>query len=217
MGQIWKKSGFLSQKPRLLLQTPRKRRPVWGPERPLWGPERPLWGPQRLLWGPERPLWRPQRRLWRPNNNEDSSIKMKGFGSNLFNLMELSLFFGRNRVPGGFLGVLRAAGTFSGQKRPLESARKIQFGLNRTLRQRIVAILTHMTPTAPPVPVGCLPALFDQKTNKNHDFGPWGPWGPPWAPAALRDLREAHCTLVLGGCSDPFEENPDAGIHENWH
>ena len=23
-----------------------------------------------------------------------------------------------------------------------------------------------------------------------------GPLGPPWAPAALRDLREAHCTLV---------------------
>ena len=33
--------------------------------------------------------------------NEDSSIKMKRFGSNLFNLMELSSFFGRNRVPGG--------------------------------------------------------------------------------------------------------------------
>ena len=69
-------------------------------------------------------------------------------------------------------------------------------GLNRTLRQRIGAILTHVTPTAPPVPVGCLPALFDKKNNQNHDFGPWPPWGPPWAPAALRDLREAHCTLV---------------------
>ena len=56
--------------------------------------------------------------------NEDSSIKMKRFGSNLFDLMELSSFFGRNRVPGGFLGVLGAAGTFSGQKRPLESAGK---------------------------------------------------------------------------------------------
>ena len=65
----------------------------------------------------------PLGRLWRPNN-EDSSIKMKGFGSNLFDLMELSSFFARNRVPGGFPGVLRAAGTFSGQKRPLESAGK---------------------------------------------------------------------------------------------
>ena len=63
-----------------------------------------------------RPLWRPK--------SEDSSIKMKGFGSNLFDLMELSSFFGRNRVPGGFPGVLRAAGTFSGQKRPLEGAGK---------------------------------------------------------------------------------------------
>ena len=65
---------------------------------------------------PERPLWRPK--------NEDSSFKMKRFGSNLFNLMELSSFFGRNRVPWGFQGVLGAAGTFSGQKRPLEGAGK---------------------------------------------------------------------------------------------
>ena len=29
-------------------------------------------------------------------------------------------------------------------------------------------------------------------------MGPmWGPWGPMWAHAALRDLREAHCTLVM--------------------
>ena len=81
--------------------------------------------PVSPLWGPERPLWRPEKRLWRPKN-EDSSIKIKGFGSNLFNLMELSSFFGRNRVPGGFPGVLGAAGTFSGPKRPfnLEGAGK---------------------------------------------------------------------------------------------
>ena len=85
-------------------------------QRPLWRLQRPLWGPQRLLWSPQRRLWRPK--------NEDSSIKIKGFGSNLFNLMELSSFFGRNRVPGGFPGVLGSAGTFSGQKRPLEGAGK---------------------------------------------------------------------------------------------
>ena len=103
----------------------------------LSGPQRGLSGPQTGLSGPQRGLLRPPTAsygtptasygtptaLWRPKN-EDSSIKMKRFGSNLLNLMELSSFFGRNRVPGGFQGVLRAAGTFSGQKRPLEGAGK---------------------------------------------------------------------------------------------
>ena len=80
------------------LPAPGSRRPPPGaahlasvriPERPLWGPERPLWGPERPLWGPERP------------KNEDSSVKMKRFGSNLFDLMELSSLFGRRGVPGG--------------------------------------------------------------------------------------------------------------------
>ena len=97
------------------------------PERPLWRPQRPLWRPQRPLWRPERLLWRPQRRLWRPKN-EDSSIKMKRFGSNLFNLMELSSFFGRNRVPGGFQGVPGCAGSRRDDFRPQNSAGKNRNG-----------------------------------------------------------------------------------------
>ena len=114
----------------------------------------PPWGPERPLWGPQRPLWRPQRRLWRPKN-EDSSIKMKRFGSNLFNLMELSSFFGRNRVPGGFQGVLGAAGTISGQ---IPARKNIKSGLNRLLSQPYGPLLIQSGAVVPP--------------------GLWGPLGP---------------------------------------
>ena len=60
--------------------------------------------------------------------NEDSSIKIKRLGSNLFNLMELSSLFGRNRVPGGFQGVLGAAGSFRDDFRPREGAGKNPIG-----------------------------------------------------------------------------------------
>ena len=65
-------------------------------------------------------------------------------------------------------------------------------------------------PLSPPVPlVGPLgpPRAQKQFRGPHKALGaPWGPcgalgalWahvGPPWAPTALRDLREAHCTLV---------------------
>ena len=119
---------------------------------------------------------------------------MKRFGSNLFNLMELSSLFGRREGSRGFQGVLGAAGTISGRGKVPE---KIQFGLNRHLRQPFAAISSRKMLNR------VLRSLWDasrpflvKKTSKNYHFGPWGPWGPPWAPAALRDLREAHCTLV---------------------
>ena len=49
-------------------------------------------------------------------------------------------------------------------------------------------------PLSPPVPPEG--PLGPQRAQKCPG-GLMGPLGPPWAPAALRDLREAHCTLVL--------------------
>ena len=94
-----------------------------GPREAFLGPTEASLGAREAFLGPTEASLGAREVLWRPKN-EDSSIKMKRFGSNLFNLMELSYFFGRGRVPRGFPGVLRAAGTFSGQKRPLEGAGK---------------------------------------------------------------------------------------------
>ena len=60
-------------------------------------------------------------------------------------------------------------------------------------------------PLSPPVPL--VGPLGPQRAQKSPG-GLMGPLGPPWAPAALWDLREAQCTLVLpqrgiaifGGC-----------------
>ena len=105
-----------------------------GAQRGLSGAQRGLSGARRGLSAAQRGLCGGQRGLWRPKN-EDRSSKMKRFGSNLFNLMELSSFFGRNRVPGGFQGVLRAAGTFFGQN----PARK-------NIESRIDSLVSHSGP-----------------------------------------------------------------------
>ena len=39
------------------------------------------------------------------------------------------------------------------------------------------------------------------------------PMGPPWTPAALRDLREAHCTLVLGMTQDHKMDPHHDSVH----
>ena len=50
-------------------------------------------------------------------------------------------------------------------------------------------------PRRPPVPPSWGP--WGPKGPKKAPGGLMGPLGPPWAPAALRDLREAHCTLIF--------------------
>ena len=108
--------------------------------------------------------------------------------------MELSSFFGRREGSRGFQGVLGASGSFQGQFRV---RKKIKSGLNRHLRQPFAAISSRIDSPGSPGASGMPPGHFWQKKHKIVILGPGPPWGPMGAPAALRDLREAHCTLVV--------------------
>ena len=101
--------------------------------------------------------------------NEECPSQFKRFGSNLLNLMELSSFFGRNRVPGGFQGVLGAAGSFRGQ---IPARKNIESGLNRLLSQPYGPLLIQSGAVVPP--------------------GLWGPLGPP------KTAKNQIKTVILG-------------------
>ena len=121
----------------------------------------------------------------------------------------MSLFLKKNAI---FAGKKTAGGNRENLKqglgaaaRPAAAAARGRRQAGGGRRQAGAAPEAKKWPRRPPVPSSWGPwGPKGPKSAPGASWGPWGPmgpmwgpWGPMWAPAALRDLREAHCTLVF--------------------